>query len=46
MRLVPLDGGKVTQWRNLDQIWDLVKDATAFHAYIEAQTLAFLAGAS
>ncbi len=44
--LVRLEAGQVTQWKNLDQIWELVQDAPAFHAYIQTETKAFLAGAS
>ena len=44
--LVRLAAGKVTQWKNLDRIWDLVKDAPAFSVYIQTETQAFLAGAS
>jgi hypothetical protein len=44
--LVRLEAGQVTQWKNLDQIWELVQDAPAFDAYIQTETKAFLAGAS
>jgi hypothetical protein len=44
--LVRLEAGQVTQWKNLDQIWEQVQNAPAFHAYIQTETTAFLAGAS
>ncbi len=44
--LVRLEAGQVTQWKNLDQIWELVQTAPGFQAYIQEETKAFLAGAS
>ncbi|MCP4452727.1 MAG: hypothetical protein GY809_14790, partial [Planctomycetes bacterium] len=44
--LVRLEAGQVTQWKNLDQIWNLVKDAPAFSTYVQSETQTFLAGAS
>jgi len=44
--LARLAAGKVTEWKNLDQIWDLVKDATAFSAYVQTEIQAFVQDAS
>ena len=39
------EGGRVTEWRNLPEVWDLVGDDTRFDAYVIDNTRAFL-GAS
>ncbi len=44
--LVRLEAGKAIEWKNLDQIWDLVKDAPAFSSYIQKEIQAFVAGAT
>jgi len=44
--LVRLEAGQVTEWKNLDRVWELVNDASAFSAYTQAEIQTFLAGAS
>lgn len=36
--------GKVARWKNLEKIWDLLRDEAAFKAYIAGETRAFLDG--
>jgi hypothetical protein len=40
--LVKYDNGKVTAWRDLDRIWDLVGDDAEFTEYVQAEVGAFL----
>lgn len=44
--LVRLEAGEITDWKNLDRIWDLVKDPVAFSMYIQQETQTFVSGAS
>ena len=44
--LVRLADGKVADWKNLDRIWDLVKNPPAFSMYIQQEIQAFVAGTS
>ncbi len=36
--------GKQKRWKNLDQVWTLVRDKDNFVAYVHGETLAYLAG--
>lgn len=42
--LVEVAGGRRGRWRDLDRIWDLVGDETAFRRYIEEETARFIGG--
>ncbi len=42
--LVELRDGKQTKWKNLDQVWLLLGDKSAFARYIEQEVRLFLAG--
>ena len=44
--LVRLDGGKQTEWRNLDRVWELVKEYGLFVGYIQRETQAMIEGES
>lgn len=35
-------GNQVARWKNLDQVWRLVRDKEGFIAYVQEQTSAFL----
>jgi hypothetical protein len=37
--------GKRLRWKNLDRIWDLVRDPKKFKAYISSEVAAFVRGA-
>lgn len=37
-------GNKQQEWKNLDQVWSLIRDKTAFMQYIQEQTLAMIKG--
>jgi hypothetical protein len=40
--LADMRGDSQTRWKNLDRIWDLVRDREAFVAYVQAETAAYL----
>ena len=40
--LAEFDDGNVVRWKNLDKVWQLVRDEDAFVAYIREETSAFL----
>ncbi len=40
--LVEMAGEEQTRWKNLDQVWFLVRDKKAFQAYIQKETRDFL----
>lgn len=40
--LVEMAGEEQTRWKNLDQVWFLVRDKKAFQAYIQEETRNFL----
>ena len=40
--LVEMVGEEQTRWKNLDQVWFLVRDKKAFQAYIQKETRDFL----
>ena len=42
--LVEIEDGERGRWLNLDRIWDLVGDETAFRRYIEEETARFIGG--
>lgn len=42
--LSKLQDGEQTQWKNLEQIWELLKDKVAFAQYIASETATFLNG--
>lgn len=39
--LVKMRSGKQAAWKNLDRVWELLRDRTAFHAYIVKELKAF-----
>ena len=44
--LVRLEEGKMTDWKNLDRIWELFGETAAFFTYIQSEIQAFSTGAS
>jgi hypothetical protein len=38
-------GNKREQWKNLDRVWNLVRNKTAFMEYVQKETLALMKGA-
>lgn len=38
-------GNKQVQWKNLDQVWSLIRNKTAFMDYVQKETLALMKGA-
>lgn len=40
-----VEGGKRKQWKNLDQVWRLVRDRQAFLQYVQQETRAMMKGA-
>jgi hypothetical protein len=40
--LVNTQNGEQEEWRNLEQVWELVGDELEFKTYVEAEALAFL----
>jgi hypothetical protein len=42
--IVKLDNGTVTEWKNLERIWDLVGDKASFMEYVEQETRVYLRG--
>lgn len=40
--LTRMDGGKQTQWKNLDRVWELVGEKPAFGQYVQEETRAIL----
>lgn len=43
--LVRYSDGKQLKWKNLDRVWELVRDNDAFARYVQAETRQFLGGA-
>lgn len=43
--LVRYAGGKQEKWKNLDRVWELVRDNDAFARYVQTETRQFLGGA-
>lgn len=42
--LVDEKNGKTVRWKNLDRIWELVRDETAFTGYIKNEIAGYLGG--
>lgn len=40
-----MEGGQRKQWKNLDQVWRLVRDRPAFLHYVQRETRAMMKGA-
>ena len=40
--MVYFENGEQKEWKNLDQVWDLVGDKQEFQAYVENQALTYL----
>jgi len=40
--MVYLENGEQKEWKNLDEVWDLVGDKQEFQAYVENEALAYL----
>jgi hypothetical protein len=40
-----MEGDQRTQWKNLDQVWRLVRDRQAFQQYVQRETRAMIKGA-
>jgi hypothetical protein len=40
--LSAVQDGKQTRWKNLDKVWQLVRDKQAFFSYIQAETADFV----
>lgn len=38
-------GNKQVQWKNLDKVWSLIRNKTAFMEYVQKETLALMKGA-
>jgi len=43
--LVRYSDGKQEKWKNLDRVWELVRDNDAFARYVQTETRQFLGGA-
>lgn len=42
--LADIREGKQTRWKNLEKVWELLHDKSAFRAYIQAEINAYLKG--